>query len=152
MAQFQIREFASSDLAALSAILRSSPEAAIWSDAALAGLGSAPGIRTFVATDQSQVTGFVIVRVAADEAELLNLAVAPEHRHAGQGTALLQHAFDALHTRGARTIFLEVRASNRPAIAFYQRHGFAISGRRRNYYRDPPEDALTMSCALPGVR
>ena len=81
---------------------------------------------------------------AADEGEILNLAVAPPGRRRGLGRALVRGVLDALTSRGARAIYLEVRESNAPARALYAAHGFREVGRRKQYYRRPVEDAIVL--------
>ncbi|MGK7869279.1 GNAT family N-acetyltransferase [Falsiroseomonas sp. E2-1-a20] len=93
--------------------------------------------------------GFVLARVAADEAEILTLAVVPEARRAGLGGALLAEAMAAAVLRGAGTMFLEVSEANRAAQALYGAAGFAEVGRRRRYYSDGT-DALVLRRALSG--
>jgi ribosomal-protein-alanine N-acetyltransferase len=93
--------------------------------------------------------GFVLARVAADEAEILTLAVVPEARRAGLGGTLLAEAMAAAALRGAGTMFLEVSESNRPARALYGAAGFAEVGRRRRYYADG-SDALVLRRGLSG--
>jgi len=101
------------------------------------------------------ILGFLVARQVADELEVLNMAVAAAHRRAGIGSLLLEHALadaggSGAPDSGARRAYLEVRASNHVAIAFYQRHGFALAGCRRRYYADPVEDALVLSRVLAG--
>jgi ribosomal-protein-alanine N-acetyltransferase len=78
--------------------------------------------------------GFILSRGAADEEELLLLAVDPRHRGRGVGTALLERFIAEAGARGAVRLFLEMREGN-PAESLYRRHGFANIGRRRAYYR-----------------
>lgn len=80
--------------------------------------------------------GMVLARVAADEAEILTLAVDPSVRRQGIGRDLLQRAMRTAGSRGAGRMFLEVSESNFPALALYAASGFAEVGRRRSYYRD----------------
>lgn len=87
--------------------------------------------------------GFVLARVAADEAEILTLAVVPTARRAGLGGALLAEAMVGAVARGAATMFLEVSERNQPARALYAAAGFAEVGRRRRYYPDGA-DALVL--------
>ncbi|HKG95983.1 MAG TPA: ribosomal protein S18-alanine N-acetyltransferase [Gemmatimonadaceae bacterium] len=94
------------------------------------------------------VAGYVVAWFVVDEAEIANLAVAGAHRRLGVGAALLDAALAAAHRRGARTVYLEVRDSNRAARELYASRGFTQVARRRNYYRRPVEDALVMSCDL----
>ena len=91
-----------------------------------------------------EIAGLLAARTVAQEAELLNVAVAPDKRRRGLAAALLAEALRRLAAAGAQKVWLEVRESNHAAIAFYQRHGFAILGRRRTYYQLPPEDALIL--------
>ena len=88
--------------------------------------------------------GFVAARVNADEMHINNIGVREEARRLGLGSALLLAALRAGRLMGAETALLEVRAGNLPAQALYRSRGFETVGRRRNYYRDPPEDALVM--------
>ncbi len=90
----------------------------------------------------------LVLRTAALEAEILNLAVEPRSRRQGVARALLGAALEVSRAAGATLVFLEVRESNAGAIGFYQLQGFQASGRRRRYYHDPPEDALVLSRVL----
>lgn len=95
---------------------------------------------------------FALVRVVADEAELLTIATHPDHRRQGLARACMTHWQTTAQARGAAQGFLEVAGDNSPAIALYHTCGFEISGHRRGYYHpkgQPPVDALLMSCALP---
>ena len=94
--------------------------------------------------------GFLAARAVADEAEILNIAVEPSRRRRGAGRTLLEAAVTEAVKRGARRLYLEVRASNESAQAFYVACGFAEVGRRPNYYQDPPEDAALLARALDG--
>ena len=139
-----LREFAASDVPAVLTILQESPEAAAWSRESLLQLDSvAP--TAWVAEWEGIVAGFLIGRSAADELEILNMAVAREHLRRGIGSKLLESALEVSRKAGSARVYLEVRASNEPAIALYKRHGFTECGRRVRYYRDPVEDALLFS-------
>jgi [ribosomal protein S18]-alanine N-acetyltransferase len=83
-----------------------------------------------------KVVGFAVSRMAADEAEILSIAVAPSHRGRGlSGNLLLTH-LGHLAGRGVRTVFLEVEENNHAARRLYDRTGFAVIGRRERYYRE----------------
>jgi len=102
--------------------------------------GAGPG-------DGEHAAGFVLSRGAADEEELLLIAVHPRHRGRGLGSALLARFIAAARARGAQRLFLEMRDGN-PAEALYRRHGFEQVGRRRGYYRrgsSDPLDAITFA-------
>lgn len=96
------------------------------------------------------VCGFVLSRQAADEEEVLLIAVLPQARGCGVGTALLRQFMAEAAQRGSRRLFLEMRDGNQ-AIRLYHRLGFAEIGRRANYYRKAaggPVDAITFSLSL----
>jgi len=95
--------------------------------------------------------GIALGRAVAGEAELLTIAVRPEHHRAGLGSALLAAFESEAALRGASTAFLEVAEDNAPAIALYRRCGYAEVGRRKGYYATPDgtrRDALLMSRTL----
>jgi [ribosomal protein S18]-alanine N-acetyltransferase len=91
-----------------------------------------------------RIVGYVVALDAADEGEILNLAVAPTGRRHGLGRALVEHVLEALRARGIRHVYLEVRESNAPARALYAGQGFREVGRRKQYYRRPVEDAIVL--------
>jgi ribosomal-protein-alanine acetyltransferase len=95
--------------------------------------------------DGSGVRGFACIAAMADEVELQSLAVLPEARRTGIGSALLECLIEWAREGGFRALHLEVRAGNLPAIALYRRFGFAQTGRRRGYYQDNGEDALLLT-------
>ena len=115
------------------------PEGEAWSTEAIAAQLALPG--TFGLIDPEG--GMVLARVAADEAEILTLAVAPPARRQGRGAALLAAAEAQATQQGARTMYLEVAEPNQPARALYGRAGYILAGRRRAYYRDG-SDALLL--------
>lgn len=78
------------------------------------------------------------------EAELLNIAVVPEYRGKNIASKLLQEVIKHSKAIGQNSIFLEVRASNTAAQRLYHKHGFIVRGKRRNYYKNPVEDATIM--------
>lgn len=78
--------------------------------------------------------GFVLARIAADESEILTLAVLPACRRQGIARHLLHAASNAMWARGARTLFLEVSEGNDAARALYAAIGFTVVGRRQHYY------------------
>jgi ribosomal-protein-alanine N-acetyltransferase len=90
-----------------------------------------------------QKGGLILARVAADEAEILTLAVVPTVRRTGLGFALLDAATELVTSLSARAIFLEVSVTNIAARALYTKAGFIQAGRRRQYYSDA-SDALVL--------
>ena len=97
---------------------------------------------------QEGVAGFLTARLVVDEMEILNLGVREQARRRGIGRALVEAAFAWGAANGGRRAFLEVRASNAGAIAFYERFGFAASGQRAGYYAAPVEDAVRMAAGI----
>lgn len=92
--------------------------------------------------------GFLSARVSAHELHINNIGVHEKARRRGIGNALMNVAFAQGRRQGASTAILEVRAGNVAAQSLYRRFGFAVVGRRRQYYRQPTEDALLMNAAL----
>ncbi|KIC11801.1 alanine acetyltransferase [Leisingera sp. ANG-M1] len=95
---------------------------------------------------------FALVRVIADEAELLTMATDPDHQQQGLARTCMAAWESIARERGAAEAFLEVAADNAPAQALYRTCGFAECGRRAGYYRREgaePADAVLMRKALP---
>lgn len=97
-----------------------------------------------VALDGDRVVGYVGSQTVIDETDMMNIAVHPEYRRRGIAEALIDALVNALREKGSRALSLEVRASNDPAIALYEKLGFTQVGLRKNYYRNPKEDALIL--------
>ncbi len=118
-----------------------------WSEDGLASLfDNSTGV-ALICESQGLVlrlAGYVFARVIAGEAEILNIAVLPGFRRAGLGSGLLSSALDDLRSRGASSVFLEVRESNEEAKRLYGARGFRPVGVRTDYYRKPRENALVM--------
>jgi ribosomal-protein-alanine N-acetyltransferase len=88
------------------------------------------------------IIGFAVSRMAADEAEILSIAVDARHRGRGLSRNLLLTHLGHLAGRGVRTVFLEVEENNRPARRLYDRAGFSIAGRREGYYKQASGEPL----------
>ncbi len=93
--------------------------------------------------------GMILARIAADEAEILTLAVLPDQRRQGIARALLEAAATRAAVHGASTLFLEVASRNQPARKLYAACGFTQVGQRRRYYADG-DDALVLRRQLEG--
>jgi ribosomal-protein-alanine N-acetyltransferase len=144
------RPMADDDLAYVAA-LEAQIHAAPWSlgnfrDALNAGYSAQVGER------EGRILVFGVMMIGPGEAQLLNLSVVPDARRQGLGRALLERFMEDALRCGAEQVFLEVRVSNRPAMALYEAFGFAAVGRRLEYYpatrRAPAEDALVMRRSL----
>lgn len=112
------------------------------------------GYHTLVGEREHRIVAFGVLMLAPGEAQILNLSVVPDNRRTGLGRAMLGRFLAAARERGAEQCFLEVRASNAPAIALYRNEGFVVVGRRDGYYpatrSTPREDALVMRRDLTG--
>ena len=97
-----------------------------------------------VALEGETVAGYIGSQTVMDETDMMNVAVHPDYRRKGIAEALVTGLVDALKQRGSRCLTLEVRASNEPAKALYDKLGFSQIGRRPKYYRNPREDALIL--------
>ena len=97
-----------------------------------------------VAAEGETVAGYIGSQTVMDETDMMNVAVHPDFRRKGIAEALVNGLVEQLKTMDSHCLTLEVRASNAPAIALYEKLGFAEIGRRRNYYRNPREDALIL--------
>jgi ribosomal-protein-alanine N-acetyltransferase len=104
-------------------------------------------------SDAGGVLGYVVAWFVADQGEIANIAVAPDHRGHGVGRALLDAALGEAAARGIAAVYLEVRDSNQRARELYASRGFEEVGRRRRYYRRPVEDAIVLrrTLSLAGV-
>ena len=97
-----------------------------------------------VALLDDTVIGYIGSQTAIDETDVMNVAVHPDYRRRGVAESLIDMLVTELKNRGSHALMLEVRASNAAAIALYEKMGFAQVGLRKNYYRNPKEDALIM--------
>lgn len=104
-----------------------------------------------VVEQAGEVRGYGILSIAAGEAHVLNVCIAPAFRRQGHGRLLLQHLMQQARSSRVKRMFLEVRPSNLAAINMYKRIGFETVGRRRDYYRaanNRREDALVLALTL----
>jgi [ribosomal protein S18]-alanine N-acetyltransferase len=115
-----------------------------WPSAEFASFLSERDTPVYVACDaKRRIAGFALVRIAADEAELLTIAVDPKWRGKGLGTALMKAASADLLMSPAKRMFLEVSEENVAAIKLYERMGFARISSRKGYYPKPDGSAAT---------
>ena len=128
------------DVAQLEALCFSCP----WSENAISGELTNPLSLWIVAVDDGCVAGYVGSQSVMGEADMMNIAVSPAYRRRGIAESLVNVLIEQLKTNDVYCLTLEVRASNAPAIALYQKIGFVQVGRRPNYYTAPKEDALIL--------
>lgn len=111
------------------------------------------GYSCWVMEADHAVVGYAILSVAAGEAHVLNLSIAPTHQGQGLGRLLMQHLLQTARGHGADTVFLEVRPSNRAAVHLYESMGFNQVGLRNGYYPSAKgrEDAVIMAREVSDV-
>ena len=115
-----------------------------WSERSIASELNNPLSYWLVALDGDQLTGYIGSQSVMGESDMMNVAVSPDYRRRGIGEALVNALAADLKAKGNTCLTLEVRASNDPAIALYEKLGFHQAGRRPNYYHNPKEDALIL--------
>ena len=121
--------------------------AAPWSEISL-GLLLTDSNGGLVALDGERAVGYVGYLCAVDEYEITNVAVDPEYRRRGIGESLLSALLTRARENGIVRVTLDVRVSNTPALALYQKLGFASCGTRKNFYSSPREDAQVMELLI----
>ena len=115
-----------------------------WSERSVASELNNPLSLWLVAVEGERVAGYVGSQSVMGESDMMNVAVHPVFRRRGVAEKLILCLIEGLKANGNRCLTLEVRASNVSAIALYQKLGFEQVGLRKNYYRNPKEDALIL--------
>lgn len=122
-----------------------------WVETEMAALLSQTSTLGLLDEQDGEITGFLLLRLATDEAEILTLAVSPDHRRQGIARRLLEQSQPTLKAASINTLFLEVSEENHPAQRLYRHCGFAINGRRKGYYLHADKtrsDAILMRLPL----
>ena len=112
-----------------------------WSESSVASELENELAYWLVAIEGDRVAGYVGSQTVLGETDMMNIAVHPDYRRRGVAETLVNALVDALKGKGSHCLTLEVRASNTPAQKLYEKLGFAQVGLRKNYYRNPKEDA-----------
>lgn len=115
-----------------------------WSEKSIASEVDNPLSYWLVADDNGTIAGYVGSQSVLDAADMMNLAVAPAYRRKGVGQNLVNALVEHLQDKQVIALLLEVRVSNEPAIALYEKMGFKQVGRRPKYYHNPRENALIL--------
>ena len=115
-----------------------------WSQRSVASELDNPLALWLVWEEDGKVLGYVGSQTVLDETDMMNVAVSAQARRRGIAQALVEALVSRLKQRGSHCLTLEVRASNAPAIALYEKLGFRQVGRRPNYYSHPKEDGLIL--------
>ena len=115
-----------------------------WSENSIASeLGNRLSL-WYVAEEDGRVVGYVGSQTVLGETDMMNIATHPDYRKQGIARALINTLISALAEQGSHSLMLEVRVSNEPAKSLYGSMGFESVGIRKNYYRNPREDALIL--------
>lgn len=145
----RVRIGSPSDILAMISLAQKTHSAALWSAKTYEEIfNAAAASRAALIAEDEIMCGFAVARFSEDECELENIVVRQDRQLGGIGRKLLLTFIDSARTKGATKIFLEVRESNRAARALYERCGFAVIGRRSNYYHNPSEDAVIYQLQL----
>ena len=115
-----------------------------WSENSVASELENPLSLWLIAEEDGAVCGYVGSQTVLDETDMMNIAVHPDCRRKGIAADLITELVSRLKARGSRVLRLEVRESNFSAIALYEALGFTQLGLRKNYYRNPKENALIL--------
>ncbi len=145
-APFTVTEAAAEDAASLADLFADALPPG-WPEAELAACFGDASRAVLKATDGARLLGFVLLQFAADEAEIIAIAVGRESRGRGCAASLMQAAINLCERRFVSCIYLEVAESNDLALRLYERFGFSAVSRRKNYYRPAgftPETAIIM--------
>lgn len=115
-----------------------------WSYDSLKKTLQSDSVFYYVALLENRVVGYIGVSISYDSADITTFCVSSACRRNGIGTRLLDHVIAQCMEKMIKNIFLEVRESNQTARKFYEKSGFVFLSRRRNYYKQPTEDALVL--------
>ena len=115
-----------------------------WSENSIASELENKLAHWLVAQEGEMVAGYIGSQTVMGETDMMNVAVHPDFRRRGIAEALVKRLVEDLKAMESHCLTLEVRATNAPAIALYEKLGFSQIGRRKNYYRNPREDALIL--------
>jgi [ribosomal protein S18]-alanine N-acetyltransferase len=143
----------SNDAAALYRLFFPQASERPWSGSEFSALLATPGCfgHLLMDVEDGMARGLILLRAAADEAEILTVGVVPSCRRRGGAARLLEQAMVDCAARSVHSLFLDVAADNETARRFYERHGFTTIGTRPSYYArgmDSPIAALTMRCTI----
>lgn len=119
-----------------------------WSESSIATELTCRLSYWLVAVEHGEVLGYIGSQSVLGESDMMNVAVHPDHRRKGIAEALVLTLSADLRANGNSCLTLEVRASNMPAITLYEKLGFTQVGLRKNYYRNPKEDAYILRKTL----
>ena len=144
----RIRQVESKDVRAV-AWLEKENFSVPWGEEALQKEAENDDAVFLVAEYEAEIFGYCIFLTSFEDADLCRIAAGDRWKHQGVGSALLNDGLGECSARGVCRVLLEVRCSNDPAVALYEKHSFVKIGERKQYYTNPVEDALVMCRELP---
>ena len=115
-----------------------------WSNTAIEEAFANELYRFVAVEEKGVIVGYANFRIVADEGEIERVAVHPDSRRRGYGRKLMEAMVEYSRKKGVRDMTLDVRVNNEKAINLYESCGFVEEGRRKDYYREPTEDAISM--------
>ncbi len=115
-----------------------------WCERDITDAISQSGSMCYTATSDGKVVAYIIGRQISPEGEIYRIATLPSHRRRGIAYRLLDYAVKCERGKGLESLFLEVREKNIPARNLYKSYGFREIGVRKNYYKNPPDNAIVM--------
>ena len=151
MEEIRVRQAKLYDVPAMARIERDSFESPWSADEMTKDITAGGNVYVAVAECGDEKAGYGEIRSVAGEAQVYNIAIAPEFRRNGIGEALLRHMIDRAEEDGCTLVTLEVRSRNSAAMALYEKLGFREVGRRKGYYARGGEDAVLMDLDLRKV-
>ena len=151
MEEIRVRQAKLYDVPAMARIERDSFESPWSADEITKDITAGGNVYVAVAECGDEKAGYGEIRSVAGEAQVYNIAIAPEFRRNGIGEALLRHMIDRAEEDGCTLVTLEVRSRNSAAMALYEKLGFREVGRRKGYYARGGEDAVLMDLDLRKV-
>lgn len=137
----EVRPLALEDCATAAQVTATASEG--WSQSALEETLSSPAGRLYGLWEDSRLEGVAIFQQVLEEVSLEGITLLPSCRGKGLGKFFLSRCLELLKNQGGALCFLEVRSLNAPALVLYESMGFQPMGKRKNFYRNPPDDALT---------
>lgn len=143
----KIRKMRREDIGAVAALEEVVFEDA-WSEQSLISAWEQKQTLLLAAFDDKRLIGYVILYYVLEDGEIARIAVDQEYRRRGVASRMLLEMGSLCQDNGIHKLLLDVRQSNETAIAFYEERGFCRDGVRRNYYTNPTEDAILMSCMI----
>ncbi len=148
--KLSVRPAVPADLPVLMGLEKLAVTAAHWSAEQYEALFRAANLTRMVLIiqEESELQGFIVANGVGEDWEIENLVIAGAGRRRGLGTVLLGEFLEVARAKGAGTVFLEVRSSNRAARLLYEKCSFTASGHRKSYYQNPVEDAIVYRLSL----